>query len=200
HMRLGRAAFEKHDFDDPQRDNYKDAGKQYTGKEQPGAAGLERLPRRTLGNDGRAGRRLEVPRAARIVVITMMGLSCDHHRLVMIWAIKSSSDLARRGAGLDFATAFTGAGLPGCGPAAGFSNRAGITRSALCVAGGSATVSGVAGSGASTGTPSGALGGALVAVGASAAGSAAAMTAAASAGGGGGAGGGGRSGMSAAVA
>jgi hypothetical protein len=69
----------------------------------------------------------------------------------MIWAIKSSSDFARRGAlagVLGFAVAFTGPVLANCGAAAGFSNRAGMARSALCVTGGSAAVWGVAGSGA----------------------------------------------------
>src|ERR1700751_3804411 len=106
-MRLCRAAFEQHDFDDPQSDNAKDGGKQNAGKEQPGAASLQRPPRRPFGDHGGAGWWLEMPRSARVVVITLKGLGCDHHRLVMIWAIKSSSDFAR-GGGLAFATAFTG--------------------------------------------------------------------------------------------
>src|SRR5947209_3500782 len=195
-MRLSRAAFEQYDFDDPQRDNPKDAGKQNARKEQAGTAGLQRFPRRPLGDNGGAGRRLEMPRTARIVVINLKGLGGDHHRLVMIWAIRSSSDFARLG-GLagepGFAAAFTGTALANCA-AAGFSKRAGMARSALCVIGGSAAAC-VAGSGARTGTPSGALGGMLAA----GAGSADATTAGASAGAGSG-GGGGRSGMSAAVA
>ena len=79
-----------------------------------------------------------MPRPARVVVISLEGLGCDHHRLVMIWAIKSSRDFARRGGvvgGPGFAAAFTGTALANCGAAAGFSNRAGMARSALCVAG-----------------------------------------------------------------
>src|SRR5580693_5434315 len=162
-------------------------------------ASLQRLSRRPVRDYGGAGRRLEMPRLARVVVISLERLGCDHHRLVMIWAIKSSSDLARRGGlagGLGFAAALTGTALASWGAAAGFSNRAGMARSALCVTGGSAAVC-VAGSGAGTGTPSGALGGVLVA----GAGSAAATTVGGSIGAGSAAGGGGgRSGMSAAVA
>jgi len=83
----------------------------------------------------------------------------------MIWAIKSSSDFARLGGlagGLGFAAAFTGTALASWGAAAGFSNRAGMARSALCVTGGSAAVC-VAGSGACAGIPSGAPGAALAA-------------------------------------
>src|SRR5712691_12065790 len=133
-----------------------------------------------------------MPRPARIVV---KGLGCNHHRLAMIWAIKSSRDFARRGA-LGFTTAFTGTALASCGAPAGFSSNAGITRSALCVGGGSAAFLTGAGAGVRDGTPSDVLGGA---VGGGA--SATATTAAVSSGtdGGGGAGGAGRNGMSATV-
>src|ERR1700751_4792432 len=150
-MRLCRAAFEQHDFDDPQSDDAKDAGKQNPGKKQPSAAGLQRLSRRSLGNHRGAGRRPEMARSARVVVISLERLGCDHHRLLMIWAIKSSSDLARRGGlagGLGFAAVLTGKALASWGAAEGFSNRAGMARSALCVTGGSAAVCGAAGSGA----------------------------------------------------
>src|ERR1700730_4815408 len=162
-------------------------------------ASLQRLSRRSVRDYGGAGRRLEMPRWERVVVISLERLGCDHRRLVMIWAIKSSSDLARRGGlagGLGFAAALTGTAFASWGAAAGFSNRAGMARSAFCVTGGSAAVCGAAGSGACTGTPSGALGG-VFAVGG---GSAAATTTGGSTGGGSAGGGGGRSGMSAAVA
>src|SRR5207244_2915717 len=126
-MRLGRAAFEQHDFDDPQCDNAKDAREQNAGKKQPGAAGLQRLSRRPLGDDGGARRRLEMPRPARVVVISLEGLGCDHHRLVMIWAIKSSSEFARR-VGVGWAAAIA------VGSAAGGSGGGGRSGMSLAVA------------------------------------------------------------------
>src|SRR5260370_37912181 len=138
-----------------------------------------------------------MPRRAWVVVISVEVLLSYHHRLVMICAIKSSRDFARLGGpagGLGFAAAFAGAVFANWGAAAGFSNRAGMARSALCVVGGSAVVWGVAGSGALTGTPSGSLAAALTA----GAGSAAATTGGGSAGGGGGSGGRVRSRMAAA--
>src|SRR5207253_10323842 len=136
------------------------AGKHNPRKKQPTAAGLDRFPRRPLGNDGGAGRRLEVPRTARVVVISVVGLGCDHHRLVMIWAIKSSSDFARLdgpAGGLGFAAVFTGTALASCAAGAGFSNKTGMARRALCVAGGSAAACESPDSGVLTGTSSGAL-------------------------------------------
>src|SRR5260370_27497850 len=88
-----------------------------------------------------------MPRRAWVVVISLEGLGSDHHRLVMICAIKSSRDFARLGGpagGLGFAAAFARAVFANCGAAAGFSNRAGMARRALCLVGGSAAVWGVA--------------------------------------------------------
>ena len=126
-MRLRTAAFEHHDFDDPQPHRRKHTGKHDTGKKEPGAAAFESPSRRPVGHDRGTGRRFEVPRPAWIVI---KGLSCKHYRLAVIWAIRSSSDLARRGAAA-FTAAFTGIVAASCGAADGFSNSAGITRSAL---------------------------------------------------------------------
>ena len=164
-MRLGRAAFEHHDFDDPQCDNAKDAGKQDAGKEQPGATGLERLSRRPLGDDRGAGRRLEMPRPAWVVVVGLKRLGCDHHRLVMIWAIKSSSDFARRGglaAGLHDRLHRYGLGELGRRRRLLQQGRHHPQR-ALRQQAVLPQPSRVAGSGARTGTPSGALGAVLAA-------------------------------------
>ena len=76
----------------------------------------------------------------------------------MIWEIKSSRDFARwEVAG--FATAFIGAVFASWGAPAGLSNSAGITRSALCVGGGSVAVVTSMGAVTPVGTPSGVLGG-----------------------------------------
>src|SRR5260370_28613826 len=98
-----------------------------------------------------------MPRRAWVVVISLEGLGSDHHRLVMICAIKSSRDFARLGGpagGLGFAAAFAGAVFAHWGSAAGFSNRAGFARNALCRVGGSPPAWGGGGSGALTPTPS----------------------------------------------
>src|SRR5215469_16088980 len=97
HVRLRRPAFEQHDLDHPQCDDGKDAGEQNAGEKQAAAAGLDRLLRRSLGNYRRTRGRPEMPRPAGVVVIVVIGLGGNHHRLVMIWAIRSSSDLARWG-------------------------------------------------------------------------------------------------------
>ena len=134
-MRLRTAAFEHHDLDDPQPHRRKDAGEHDTGKKEPGAAAFEGPSRRPVGHDRGTGWRFEVPRPAWTVV---KRLGCEHYRLAMIWAIRSSSDFARCGAAA-FTDVFTGIAAASCGAPAGFSNSAGITRSALCVRGGSAT-------------------------------------------------------------
>jgi hypothetical protein len=121
------AACEEHDLGNSQRDDREDEGEQDSGHEQPLAAGFESPLGRTLGDDSGTRRRLEMPRPTRIVIEWLRG---DHHRLAVICAIKSSSDLGRRGA-LSFATVLAGTGFADCGAARDASDSSGSADGAL---------------------------------------------------------------------